>query len=362
VATQAKGKVQISGRFSPGTTVELHERGSADVYAGGTGGKVTQAKTDSNGVTTFSAPPGNYFAVATEKVWNHVLEEHQDRVRAVDVSIRAEQAPGPVAEPVMPTGPEPPAEHFLDNAEIVVGARSSVDGNATVDRAMLVNKKTGTVSEFATGVVGQPTPAKQRPRDGAAPAPRIEDQSKGTELASSTLTGEAVPPQPQPPKQEDAPKRMAQASDTEEGVQAPAREVLRQEDVKGRQASDTETGTAFPVDPNQLTRSASGTGRMVQTGTSKPIRGTREAQGRSGAKTTAKKAAEHETKANESRQARAARKASGTADETERSRADTSAQAQPATDARGVEHREVPESVGTPGEPRKSSRKAARKR
>lgn len=365
MARQAKGKVEISGRFSPGTTVELHERGSADVYAGGTGGKVATAKTDKNGVTTFTAPPGNYFAVATEKVWNHVLEEHIDQVRAVDVTIRRPQSePAPADEP-LPVGPEPPAEHFLDNAEIVVGARSSIDGNATVDRAMLVNRKTGTVSEFATGVIGQPNKKGDIPEDGQAPAPRLEDH-RSEKLASSTLTGEAVPPQPQPPKQEDARKSMKQASSTEEGVQVPAREVVRQEDFKGKQASDTETGTAFPVDPNQPKRSASGTGKMVHTGSNKPVRATREAQGRSGAKSTAAKAEAHQQKANESPQAKAARKAGAGADETQRSAADTSAESQASEDARGVEHLEAPESIGSPDDapddaPRKARKSSARK-
>ena len=348
MATQAKGKVTIRGQFSPGTTVELHERGSADIYAGGSGGKVATAKTNKDGETTFEAPPGNYFAVAKQQVWNHVLEEHREQVRSVDVSIRGPEPAARVEPEVLPSGPEPPAEHFLDNAEIVVGARSSIDGNATVDRAMLVSKTTGQVSEFATGVVGQPTPKGDIPKDGVAPAPRIEDH-EGEPLASSTLTGEAVPPQPQAPKQEDAKDSLKQASSTEEGVVAPAREVLRQEDVVGKpQASDTETGTAFPVDPKQATRSASGTGKMIAQGTSKPVRGTREAQGRSGAKSTAKKAAKSAKKANKSKQARAAKKASGGRTETQRSRADTSARSQPAEDVRGVEHREVPETVGTP--------------
>lgn len=349
MATQDKGEVTIRGRFSPGTTVELHERGSADHYQGGTGGKVATAKTNKNGETTFKAPPGNYFAVATEKEWNHVLEEHHDVVRAVDVSIAPPEPEGTVTPEVLPSGPEPPAPSFLDNAELVIGARSSVDANsAVVDRTMLVDKRTGMVSEFALPVGGEPL--KKLPPDGQAPGPRIEDRRKD-KLASSTLTGEAVPPQPQSPEQKDAKKSLKQASATEEGVQAPAREVVRQEDFTGKQASDTETGTAFPVDPNQLTRSASGTGKMVQTGTNKPVRATREAQGRSGSSTTQKKADEHAQKANKSKQAKAAKKASkktARKSSTQRSKADTSVRSQPAEDARGVEHREVQENIGTP--------------
>jgi hypothetical protein len=358
----SKGEVTIRGRFPAGTSVKLIPAQSADAYVGdGSGSAAATAKTNRDGETTFSAPPGRYFAVAKVKDWNVVLGEHTDIVRAVDVTIadpeelRQNAPPHLVGGPVV--GPEPPAAHFLDNAQIVVGARSSADGNATIDRAMLVDERTGMVSEFASPVVGQETPKGDIPKDGVAPAPRLEDH-RDEELASSTLTGEAVPPQPQPPKQEDAPKGMKQASDTEEGVQAPAREVVRQEDHTGApQASDTETGTAFPVDPNQVTRSASGTGRQVQTGSSKPARGTREAQGRSGAKTTAKKAAGHQRKANESKQAKAARKASG-----------EGTRSQPAEDARGVEHREVPENVRSSGQrgarkaARKGGRKAARKR
>jgi hypothetical protein len=346
MAKQDKGKVSISGRFSPGTTVELHERGSADVYQGAGTGKVTQAKTDKNGVTTFSAPPGNYFAIATEKEWNVVTEQHEDRVRSVDVTVPNPQQGFPAdANAPAPVGPEPPAPSFLDNAQIVVGARSSADGNATVDRTMLVDERTGMVSEFATPV-GRALPAKEIPNEGVAPGPRIED-NRDEPLASSTLTGEAIPPQEQPPAQSEAKKTQKQASSTEEGVIVPAREQTRQEDFKGKQASDTQTGRAFPVDPNAPQRSGSGTGRSVHTGSSSPIAASHPVEA---AKTpTPEQAAKKARKANKSRQARAARKASGTsAPETKRSRADTTAQDQPTEDARGVQHVEVPEDVGTP--------------
>jgi hypothetical protein len=134
---------------------------------------------------------------------------------------------------------------------------------------MLVDERTGMVSEFATPV-GRALPAKEIPNEGVAPGPRIED-NRDEPLASSTLTGEAIPPQEQPPAQSEAKKTEKQASSTPEGVIVPAREQTRQEDFKGKQASDTQTGRAFPVDPNAPQRSGSGTGRSVHTGSSSPI-------------------------------------------------------------------------------------------
>jgi hypothetical protein len=283
IMAKAKGKVTIRGRFSPGTTVELHERGSADIYAGGTGGKVTSAKTDKNGETTFEAPYGNYFAVATEKVWNHVLAEHEDRQRVVDVSINEpprEPEPHHVAGPEV--GPEPPAPTSLGTlgGRVIEGARGTHDldpGTPT----RIVDPQTGAVETFASPVVGQATPKKEIPKGGVA-QPRQEDH-RDVPLASSTLTGEAILPIAQPAKQEDSGKHQQQASDTELGTQAPALEAVRQEDYKGPQASDTETGTAVPV-PNPIStppEELPGPAGEKSPTTSSPRTATREVEGSS---------------------------------------------------------------------------------
>jgi hypothetical protein len=360
MAKQAKGKVEIRGRFSPGTTVELHERGSADLYAGGTGGKVASTKTNKDGVTAFEAPPGNYFAVATEKEWNHVLERHEDRQRVVDVTINR---PTVEEDAPLPLGPEPPSPSYSPTAvggQIIEGARGTHDldpGTPT----RVVDPRTGMVETFASAVVGEQHKAKDLPKHGVTPSPRMEDH-QGEPLASSTLTGEAVPPMEQPPKQEDAKKNQKQASDTETGFQAPAREPVRQEDMQGvPQASDTQTGEAHPVgDPSQprtsLTKEVPDSFKGPK-GSGQPKQETRPAKGRAGSKKAAKKAASSAKKANRTPQAKAAKKkASGGAKtrdarkqarkgggSTERSAADATARTAPATDARGVEHRSVPE-------------------
>lgn len=351
MAKQAKGQVTISGRFSPGTKVSLVARGSADVYAG-QGDVVASAKTDRNGETSFTAAPGAYFAVATEKTWNHVIGEHEDRTRAVDVTIGdPERAPEPhhVAGPEI--GPEAPAPTSLGTVggRIIEGARGTHDldpGTPT----RIVDPVTGAVETFASPVTGVATPRKEQPKLGV-PQPRQEDH-RDEPLASSTLTGEAVPPMEQPISQADVPDSTPQASDTEQGFAAPARESVRQEDASGPQASDTQTGEAHPVgDPSQPRTSP--TKDVPDTfkgrkGSSQPKQQTRKAKGRA---TSAKKADKVAKKANSSKQAKAARKAAGTA--VTRSRADSSARATPATDARGVEQREVPEVVKAPTAARK---------
>lgn len=345
MAKQAKGSVTIRGRFSPGTNVALVGRGSADVYQGG-GEVVAKAKTNKDGETKFTAAPGAYFAVATEKTWNHVIEEHEDRVRVVDVTIptEAEIEAHNVAGPEI--GPEAPAPASLGTlgGRIIEGARGTHDLDPG-EPTRIVDPVTGAVETFASPVAGVKTPAKQQPKIGV-PQPRQEDH-RGEPLASSTLTGEAVPPMEQPTAQADVPKGTLQASDTEEGFHAPARESVRQEDAKGPQASDTQTGEAFPVgDPSQPrtspTRDVPDTFKGRK-GSSQPKQQTRKAKGRA---TSAKKAAKAAKKANTSKQAKAAKKATGSA--TTRSRADSSARSQPSTDARGVRQQEVPETVRTP--------------
>lgn len=341
-------EVTIRGRFTPGTTVELHERGSADVYAGGKGNEVTKAKTDKNGETTFKAPPGNYFAVATEKEWNHVLGEHEQRTRVVDVTI-AEPATAPepqhIAGPEL--GPEPPSPSSLGTVggRIIEGARGTHHLDPSTP-TQIVDRQTGVVETFASPVAGQKTPTGELPKHGV-PHPRQEDH-RGDDLASATLTGEAIPPIVQPEQQEDSGKRQQQASDTELGTQVPPLETVRQEDFKGPQASDTETGVAVPIDepaqePPAVPRTDNLEGKPQS---SAPRKATRQAKGR-GSKAAAKKAVKNQSKANKSRQARAAKKATGSP-ETQRSKADTTTRSQPAEDVRGVEHREVPEQVGSP--------------
>lgn len=230
-----KGKITIHGRFPAGAKVSLIERGSADVYAGA-GEAVTTATTDKDGATTFDAPFGNYFAVATVKDWNVVLGAHEDRLRSVDVTIAPKADP---PEAPLPIGPEPPAS-MPNPQRLIIGARSSIDGDVTFTNTQLVDEKTGAVSEFASPV-GH---VEHADADGTL-APRQEDH-RDVPLASSTLTGEAVAPAEQPSQQEDSGK-VPQASDTETGTQAPVIEAVRQEDAEGPQASDTETGTATPV-------------------------------------------------------------------------------------------------------------------
>jgi hypothetical protein len=350
MATQDKHEVTIRGRFSPGTKVALVSAGAADVYngAGNESDAVQTVKTNADGETTFKAPPGRYFAVATEKVWNVVLGEHRNQVRSVDVTInepRAELEPHLVAGPEI--GPEPPAPSFLGsgNVEIISGARGThVLDPGTPTR--VVDNVTGMVETFASPVVGEKTPAKELPPQGVNPAPRQEDH-RGAELASSTLTGEAVAPISQPRQQSDVPKRTPQASDTELGTEAPAREVVRQEDVSPSTplASNTETGEAVVIEQAPTEPPVSSSSKR---GSASARKATKPVKGRSGSKTSAKKAAEHARKANKSRQVRAAKKAAGPT------------RSAPATDARGVEHREVPEDIGTPTE--STTRKAARAR
>lgn len=350
MATQDKSEVTIRGRFSPGTKVSLVPAGAADVYngAGSESEAVQTVKTSKDGETTFKAPPGRYFAVATEKVWNHVLEEHRDQIRSVDVTInepRTQQEPHLVAGPEI--GPEPPAPSSLGsgNVEIITGARGThVLDPGTPTR--VVDNVTGMVETFASPVVGEKTPAKELPAQGVNPAPRQEDH-RGAALASSTLTGEAIAPIEAPRQQSDVPKRTPQASDTELGTEAPAREVVRQEDIGATtpQASSTETGEAVIVGPAEGEPEVKSSSKRKSASAQKA---TKRAKGRSGSKASAKAAAESVRKANKSRQARAARKAS------------SSTRSTPATDARGVEHREVPETIGTPT--KSSARKAARAR
>lgn len=352
MAKQAKGQVTIHGRFSPGTKVQLVERGSADVYAG-QGNVVATAKTDKNGETTFTAAPGGYFAVATEKAWNHVIGEHEDRTRAVDVTIAdPEQAPEPHLLAGPDVGPEAPAPASLGTlgGRIIEGARGTHDldpGTPT----RVVDPVTGAVETFASPVAGTPTPKKQQPKIGV-PQPRQEDH-RDEPLASSTLTGEAVQPMEQPTSQEDVPDSTPQASDTEQGFAAPARESVRQEDASGPQASDTQTGEAHPVgDPSQPRTSPTKDSTLDS---SQPKQQTRKAKGRAGGKGAAKKAAKAAKKANSSKQAKAAKKSTGSRPAT-RSRADSSARSTPSTDARGVDQREVPETVRTPSSARKGRR------
>ena len=346
MATQDKHEVTIKGRFSPGTKVGLVPAGSADTYNGAGADAVQTATTNKDGETTFKAEPGRYFAVATEKTWNHITEEHEDRVRSVDVTIHSPA----VLEELSPAArahreaaaPEPPAPSFSPTlgGRIIVGARGTHDLDPG-EPTRIVSETTGHVETFASPVTGE----KLKTPRGGVRHPRQEDH-RGEELASSTLTGEAVLPASQAPKQEDAKKGQKQASDTETGTQAPPREAIRQEDYSGPQASDTQTGEAYPVgepDTSEAGRRASSS-RIDER--NKPNLAREEAKGRAGSKKAAKKAAAKKTAANKSKQARAAKKASGTG--TQRSKADQTAASQPAEDARGVEHREVPESIGSP--------------
>jgi hypothetical protein len=331
-----KGEVTIRGRFAPGTKVELHERGSADVYAGATGGKVASATTNRDGETTFSAPYGNYFAVATVEEWNHVLGRSEERTRAVDVTINRPAEPD---EAPLPIGPEPPAQ--TGPMKLVMGARSSVDGDVMASNTQLVDPATGAVSEFASPI-GAPLAASDLPKHGV-PHPRQEDH-RGTELASSTLTGQAVIPQGLPRPQADVPKKVEQASDTEQGYEVPAAEIIRQEDFRGPQASDTATGEAYPVglEETPITSQDQPPAVAGKRGSSRTNRGTRDPEGR-GSKASVKKAVKGQKKANRSKQNQAAKRSSSSP--RRRSRADTAATDTPATDVRGVEHVEAPEST-----------------
>jgi hypothetical protein len=352
MATQAQ-EVTIRGRFSPGTEVKLVPAGASDTYngAGNESDAADTAKTNRDGETTFKAEPGRYFAVATQKQWNEILGEHRDQIISADVTINpptVQTEPHLVPGPEI--GPEAPSPSWVGsgNVEIIVGARGSnvLDPG---EPTRMVDNVTGHVSVFASPVAGEKMPV---PRDGV-PQPRQEDH-RSVPLASSTLTGEAIPPIVQPERQEDSTKRQAQASDTETGMQVPAREVVRQEDFKGRQASDTQTGVAVPVGhtfarPEEARPGPEAEGARPRS--SSPLKETQEAEGRSGAKTSAEKDEAEAAKANKSRQARAARKAEGDdAPETVRSDSDATATAIPSSDVRGVEHREVPETIGTPAE------------
>jgi hypothetical protein len=354
MATQAQ-EVTIRGRFSPGTKVKLVPAGASDTYngAGNESDAADTATTNRDGETTFKAAPGRYFAVATQKEWNHVLGEHRDQIISADVTINeptVQTEPHLVPGPEI--GPEAPSPSWVGsgNVEIIVGARGSnvLDPG---EPTRMVDNVTGHVSTFASPVVGDKIPASERPKDGV-PQPRQED-NRNVPLSSSTLTGEAIPPIVQPDKQEDSTKRQAQASDTETGMQVPAREVVRQEDFKGRQASDTQTGVAVPVGhsfarPEEARPAPDAEGARPKS--SSPLKETQEAEGRSGAKTSAEKDEAIAAKANKSRQARAARKAEDDDVETVRSPSDATATAIPSEDVRGVEHREVPETIGTPAE------------
>lgn len=355
MATQAQ-EVTIRGRFSPGTKVKLVSAGASDTYngAGNESDAADSATTNRDGETTFKAPPGRYFAVATQKEWNPVLGEHRDQIISADVTINAPvERTEPHLVPGPEIGPEAPAPSWVGsgNVEIIVGAR----GTNVLDPGeptRMVDNVTGHVSTFASAVIGDKLPASERPKDGV-PQPRQEDH-RNVPLSSSTLTGEAFPPIVQPDKQEDSTKRQHQASDTETGMQVPAREVVRQEDFKGPQASDTQTGTAVPVGhtfgrPEEALPAPVAEGKRPLD--SSPLKATQEAEGRSGAKTSAEKDEAIAAKANKSRQARAARRAEDDSpSETVRSESDATATAVPTEDVRGVEHREAPETIGTPAE------------
>lgn len=270
MATQ-KASVRLSGRFSPGTTVELHPRSLGALgYRSGSTDAVAKAKTDKSGDTVFeNVEPGTYWAVGdvdgTERaVQVTAKEQPSEKQRLSGDEIRAKLA-------------STAATGLGDDRSrrAVTGARGSKNAGAVTERA---RGRHGT--PFALERTGAPTPAAERTIE-PHPAARLEDAT-GLQR-SDTVTGEATPVdanEVQPGvKQEDVPDTVLQRSSTPLGEATPIPEgevqpQARQEDVKDTvlQRSSTATGSATPI-PAQ------------------DVKGTPAKAGKRGLKPAAKKAA-----------------------------------------------------------------------
>lgn len=204
MATKTKVGVRLSGRFAPGTEVDLYPRVGVMFDRAHVGSPIATTKVDKLGEVSFEdldAEPGARFWIAgrdEDGVWRgvHVTAKLRDASseRLGDDEIRERLAQT-----------RPPASAV--SATTTTGPRSSTSSRVIA----------GNGQPFASAKVGLPTPKAERDPH-PAPHARIEDTPDGTVLRSHTVTGESHPINPALPdgklRQDQVPADVPQASCT----------------------------------------------------------------------------------------------------------------------------------------------------
>lgn len=204
MATKAKAGVRLSGRFSPGTKVDLYQRVGVMFDRAHVGTALATTTVDKLGEAAFDGldlEPGTQLWVAGR--------DENDVWRGVQVTAKLREGDGTAMSPADVRArlkqTQPPSTAVQPST--TTGARSTAS-------ARVVG---GNGQPFAHPKVGVPTPAGEREKN-PAPYPRIEDVKEGTVLRSHTVTGEAHPVDLDVPdghlRQDQVPKGTFQASDT----------------------------------------------------------------------------------------------------------------------------------------------------
>ncbi|WCB94504.1 hypothetical protein DSM104299_03241 [Baekduia alba] len=179
MATKTKVGVRLTGRFTPGTEVDLYPRIGVMFDRAHVGSPIATATVDEIGTVDFDdvdASPGDRFWIAGA--------DEDDVWRGVQVTAKARDGDRPrlggdeIRDRLAQT--RPPSSAVA--ASTTTGARST-----TSTRVVGIGGQ-----PFANSKVGLPTPDEDRDPN-PAPYPRIEDVEPGTVLRSHTVTGEAHP-------------------------------------------------------------------------------------------------------------------------------------------------------------------------
>lgn len=205
---KTKTGVRLSGRFSPGTEVELYPRVGVMFDRAHVGSPMATTTVDAIGTIEFEGldvAPGTRLWVAgpdADGVW-----------RGVQVTAKARVAELPSVSP----------EQIRDQLRQTQPPSSAVQATTTTGARSTTSTRVvgGNGQPFAHPKVGIPTQAELR-EESPAPYSRIEDVEPGTVLRSHTVTGESHPVDLDIPdgqmRQDQVPETVFQASCTPLGT------------------------------------------------------------------------------------------------------------------------------------------------
>lgn len=253
------GKVRLSGRFSPGTSVELVKVEHAGVLTGAGGEVVDSARVGKDGTVEFSAEVGaRYFIRGIND--GFPLEVRVTGRESSDVNSENAQAPVQGDRVKLSDG------SFLDEApERVDPPRLEAAPHLA---QQMVPKGTPQRSDTPRG--------SAHPLDPSEPAPlaSIADKAKGQALMSDTDLGSLHPAEVGAQRQEDVPAGTWQRSDTPTGVATPlpsggAVAAQAEKESSEAKAKRGEPGKAA-ASPLTSTRAGAGAGKGPKTVSNAP--------------------------------------------------------------------------------------------